>query len=170
MMSSNSNNQRNEQNPAGSRGVSNAAESSKPLSQSRGFQPQMLVALVVLLSVLFMIVFGIHNFSNRVDERQAAYLEQCVTRSAIQCYVIEGRFPSTEEGVAYLVDNYGLQIDRKRYVVYYESIADNILPQIRVIVIPDNQHNDDIDRLLGADNQQPGPKNNLVDDSIELEP
>jgi hypothetical protein len=34
-----------------------------------------------------------------------------------------------------LEDTYGLAIDHKRYRVYYESLAGNIVPQIRVVEI-----------------------------------
>jgi hypothetical protein len=35
----------------------------------------------------------------------------------------------------YIVENYGINIDRRRFVVHYEIIASNILPQITVIAL-----------------------------------
>jgi len=89
------------------------------------------------------------RLSDRVQDTQAQFVADSVRRSAVQCYVIEGRFPDTMEGVKYLEDNYGLFIDYKRYVVYYESMGDNFIPQIRVIPIPQGSPVQDITEFLG---------------------
>ena len=33
----------------------------------------------------------------------------------------------------YLEENYGIQIDRERYYVFYEGFASNVMPDITVI-------------------------------------
>ncbi|MCL2631971.1 MAG: hypothetical protein FWD45_02620 [Coriobacteriia bacterium] len=109
---------------------------------------QLFVSGVVLASVLLLMVLSLNGLSSGVQERQTEFLEQCVKRSAVQCYVIEGRFPSTEEGVSYLREHYGLQIDESRYVIYYESFADNLLPQVRVLVRNPGSSSDQISRSL----------------------
>jgi hypothetical protein len=95
----------------------------------------------VLWTVLFLVLLGFiaswssASFRGNVSENQAQFVADNVRRSAIQCYAIEGRFPSTEAGIKYLEDTYGLAIDHTRYRVYYESMASNIVPQIRVVEI-----------------------------------
>ena len=135
--------------------------------RQRVFRPQVLLGAIVLASILSLVVFGLNGISSRVEERQTEYLEQCVQRSAIQCYVIEGRFPTTEEGVDYLSEHYGLHIDQRRYVVYYESFADNLLPQVRVIVISPDSPTDRINQSLGFESGQLPPGDS---EAIKQEP
>lgn len=98
----------------------------------RGFAPRFLVMIVFLVIIIGVMWLGTAGISGQVQTNQAEFLTDAVRRSAVQCYALEGRFPSD---VAYLEDNYGLVIDRTKYVVYYESMGANILPQIRVVII-----------------------------------
>jgi hypothetical protein len=95
---------------------------------SRALWSLVFVALVSLL-----VVVGSGGLSATVTDRQAQFVADSVRRSAVQCYAVEGSFPSTAAGVAYLRDNYGLSVDEGRYVVYYESLGENLVPQIQVV-------------------------------------
>ena len=57
-------------------------------------------------------------------------LEEAVRRSAVACYAIEGRYPPDLD---YMKTHYGLQIDEDRYVVFYQVIAENLMPDITVL-------------------------------------
>jgi hypothetical protein len=105
------------------------------------------VVFAVLVSVL--VFSGSGGWSSTVTDKQAQFVADSVRRSAIQCYAIEGSFPPTVGGIEYLRDNYGLTIDSKRYVVYYESLGGNLIPQIRVIPIPQTAPIHDIADFLG---------------------
>ena len=105
----------------------------------------LLFAVIVVVGLGFTQV----QMTGRVQDTQAQFVADSVRRSAIECYAIEGRFPNTHEGVQYLEDNYGLSVDHKRYVVYYESMGDNIIPRIQVISIPSTSPIDDIAYFLG---------------------
>jgi len=83
---------------------------------------------IVLFLVAITLVLG--STETKVQDRQTEFLADAVRRAAVQSYALEGRFP---ENIAYLEENYGLIIDHKRFAVYYESMGDNLLPQIRVI-------------------------------------
>jgi len=106
-------------------------------------------ALVFVVAVVGILGLSQARLSDRVLDTQGQFVADNVRRSAIVCYSIEGSFPSTQEGVKYLEDNYGLVIDHKRYIVYYESLGDNIIPQIRVFPIPQSSPLDDIADILG---------------------
>jgi hypothetical protein len=68
----------------------------------------------------------------RVTSQGATDLANAVRRSAVQCYAVEGSFPTS---VSYLEQNYGLIIDHTHYVVYYEPMGANLLPQVRVLTV-----------------------------------
>jgi hypothetical protein len=106
------------------------------------------VALVVAI-VAVVAVWGTGGLSATVTDKQAQFVADSVRRSAIQCYAIEGRFPASVGGLDYLKDNYGLTIDQSRYVVYYESMGDNLIPQIQVAAISQEAPLNDIADFLG---------------------
>jgi hypothetical protein len=53
-----------------------------------------------------------------------------VRRAAVQCYALEGAYAAD---LQYLVDNYGIRPDTKRFVVHYLYQGDNLLPDITVL-------------------------------------
>jgi hypothetical protein len=102
--------------------------------------------LLVFALVLCSVMIGtLRGLSASVDENQAQFVEDSVRRSAVQCYAIEGRFPGTIGGLQYLESTYGLTVDYSRYAIYYESMGDNLMPEIRVIPI---RGNNAVQRLL----------------------
>ena len=103
----------------------------------KSFIRRILTSRVLLIAVFLVIIIGlaelgILGLSREVQADQAQFLSDTVRRSAVQCYAIEGHYP---QSLSYLEENYGLIIDRDRYAVYYESMGDNILPQIRVLIV-----------------------------------
>ncbi|MCL2136072.1 MAG: hypothetical protein FWH40_00885 [Coriobacteriia bacterium] len=123
----------------------------------------LVVGGLVLLTFIFFLVFGLEGMSERIVEKQADWLVQTVQRSAIECFVIEGRFPRTEEGVAYLKANYGLQVDEQRYIVYYESMGDNLLPQVKVLIITPRALLNRIHDSLGVSPTNSRPQDSYID-------
>ena len=57
-------------------------------------------------------------------------LEESLRRSAVACYAAEGVYPPD---LAYLEEHYGVQIDEKRFAVYYDAFASNMMPDITVL-------------------------------------
>jgi hypothetical protein len=92
--------------------------------------------LLFVVVVVAAVMFSVRGVSGQVDKNQAQFVADSVRRSAVQCYAIEGKFPETVGGVQYLENSYGLMIDHKRYVVYYESMGGNLIPTVRVVHVP----------------------------------
>ncbi|MCL2150737.1 MAG: hypothetical protein FWH50_00720 [Coriobacteriia bacterium] len=112
------------------------------------FRPELLVGIVAILSLLFLLIPSVGEFDRRVEDQEIVWLEQNIQRSAVECYAIEGSYPTTAQGVAYLEDNYGLHVDWQRFVVYYESMGGNLLPQIKVMAIPQDAPLEQINEML----------------------
>ena len=72
------------------------------------------------------------NGKERTGSREEETLKKAVTRASVQCYAIEGRYPPSVE---YLEENYGVQINRKKYNVFYDGFASNVMPEINIIPI-----------------------------------
>jgi len=73
---------------------------------------------------------GVVWFSGKADTEGTETLRSAIRRASVQCYAIEGRYPPS---VQYLEDNYGIQIDKERYHVFYNGFASNIMPEITVV-------------------------------------
>ena len=63
------------------------------------------------------------------DDGSAAAIREAVQRSALQCYAVEGAYPSD---LQYLEDNYGLQVNKQDFYVTYDAFASNLPPTVRV--------------------------------------
>ncbi len=87
-----------------------------------------------LIFVLVLLLFGAGTiaFARKANENGAETLRSSIGRASVQCYAIEGRYPPSVE---YLEENYNIQIDRKKYSVFYSGFASNVMPDITVVEI-----------------------------------
>ncbi len=96
------------------------------------FKSGLFYSLLMFALVIYIFVFGTDNVSGTVSGEQLTMLENSVRRSAVQCYSLEGSYP---EDLQYLIDEYGLYYDDKNFVVHYENIGSNLVPQISAFYI-----------------------------------
>ena len=89
----------------------------------------LLIPLVAAMLIWFFIALGRVGSGQSQEGRQQ--LETALRRAAVACYATEGVYPPTLD---YLSEHYGIQIDRTRYSVFYEIFAENLMPQITVLV------------------------------------
>ena len=87
-----------------------------------------IVLVFLLLCVLLFLVLG--RSGKDLEEDGAMAIQDAVRRHALQCYVVEGVYPPD---LAYLEENYGLQVNTRDYYVVYDAFASNVPPTIRVI-------------------------------------
>ena len=86
-----------------------------------------LIAAALAAFALFSVQFG-----NRTGARDQETLKKAIARASVQCYAIEGRYPPSVE---YLEENYGVMINRKKYHVFYDGFASNVMPDITVVPV-----------------------------------
>lgn len=91
-----------------------------------------LISVAAMAAAVAVFAFAMMNFAGRTGSREEETLKKAVTRASVQCYAIEGRYPPNVE---YLEENYGVQINRKKYNVFYDGFASNVMPQINIIPI-----------------------------------
>lgn len=86
----------------------------------------------VLFFVIVMAVFmlGISMLSNSSVRDEKEILTKAINKDVIHCYAVEGFYPPS---LAYIEDHYGLTYDHSKYLVDYESIGNNILPNVMII-------------------------------------
>ena len=89
--------------------------------------------LPFLVAALFLwvVLTGIGNLSGASRAEEQQQLEEALRRAAVSCYASEGYYPPDLE---YITDRYGVRIDTERFRVFYDVFAENIMPQIDVVV------------------------------------
>lgn len=86
------------------------------------------VLFFVLVMALFMSGISLLSKSSVRDEKDI--LTKAINKDIIHCYAVEGFYPPS---MAYIEEHYGLTYDHKKYLVDYESIGNNILPNVMII-------------------------------------
>ena len=89
------------------------------------------VAVASTFLLLVVVIFSIARFSGRTTDLSAVSVERAIRSSILQCYALEGAYPPD---LAYLEKNYGLILDRTRYVFMYEVPGANLFPIVEVQV------------------------------------
>lgn len=91
----------------------------------------LIVVAVALVAVLVASIPLQRTVSSDMTSQATASIRQSVLDAAVQCYAIEGAYPSD---VSYLERYYGLQVDSSRYIVSYQTIGSNVAPDVQVLV------------------------------------
>lgn len=102
------------------------------IPKRRSSLPGYLFSFLLLIIVLYLFLYSLGAMQNRTKEDQLNALTNAIRRASVQCYSIEGRYPPSVE---YLEENYAVVIDRKRYNVFYDGWAANIMPDITVLPV-----------------------------------
>ena len=97
--------------------------------KSKGKLKSILV-IVCILAVSIIYYESVKFISKSGETEDFQRLETAIKRASVACYACEGKYP---DDLSYLIDHYGLQIDEEKYTVYYECIADNLIPDITVL-------------------------------------
>ena len=95
------------------------------------FLKNLLMPLAALAVVIFFAA-ALEGLDRGQAEKGLDQLETALRRVCVSCYATEGVYPPTLE---YLQEHYGVQIDRRRYKVYYEVFAENLMPNITVLAV-----------------------------------
>lgn len=90
-----------------------------------------LVGLLVFTAVVLYFFTVLRNMDVGQTREGRRQLELSLRRAAVACYAERGAYPPTLEE---LTQYSGVQIDPARYRVFYEVFADNLMPNITVLV------------------------------------
>ena len=90
-----------------------------------------LLVAVILFTLLLWFFPALNHLRDGQHEEGRVQLEVALRRATVACYATEGIYPPTLE---YLEQHYGIQIDKSHYSVFYEIFADNLMPEITVLV------------------------------------
>src|SRR5215510_12668816 len=91
--------------------------------------PALVISIVTFGIIAVFVLVMLNNAMKTSGDEALKTARNSVIRAAVSCYAYEGRYPDSLE---YLEENYSLIIDKKRYIVHYEKIADNLMPSVIV--------------------------------------
>ncbi len=86
--------------------------------------------VLILAIALGLFLWGVTALSAQAQAESLRTTKEGIRRAAVQCYAIEGRYPTTFD---YLEAHYGIAPDPDKYVVYYTYLAPNLMPDITVL-------------------------------------
>lgn len=101
-----------------------AIDSKKRIIESSGF------SVLFFIAVMAVFLLGISMLSNSSVRDEKEILTKAINKDVIHCYAVEGFYPPS---VGYIEDHYGLTYDHDKYLIDYESIGNNIMPNIMII-------------------------------------
>ena len=88
------------------------------------------LSIALFLSVTALVVYGANAALTSSNNQEASALKSALNRDIIHCYASEGVYP---ESLAYIEENYGLTYDHEKFVIDYQPVAKNIMPEVTVI-------------------------------------
>ena len=98
----------------------------RPRGQNRG----LIVALTVFLLLVALFLVALFSTAQRSDARETEVVTSALQRAIVTCYAVEGKYPPN---LSYIYDNYGVRVDESRYVVFYDVVAANVMPNVQVV-------------------------------------
>ena len=85
---------------------------------------------LLLACIIIYFSNAVSNLQQDHSAQDKAQLQDALTRAAVTCYAAEGVYPPDLD---YLTEHYGIQINDDLYIVKYEVIASNLMPDITVL-------------------------------------
>ncbi|MCL2638848.1 MAG: hypothetical protein FWD48_10830 [Oscillospiraceae bacterium] len=91
--------------------------------------PALIITLVLFAAIAVFVLAVLSRAAASSEEEALRAVEENIIRAVVSCYAYEGIYP---DGVEYLEEHYKLVINRSKYLVFYDKIGDNLMPNIRV--------------------------------------
>ncbi len=98
----------------------------------RGQNRGLLFAVIVFVLLAAFFLAALSSSARRNDTREQELIAGALQRAVVTCYAVEGKYPPNLE---YIYQNYGVRVDESRYAVFYDVIAANVMPGVRVMRI-----------------------------------
>lgn len=100
----------------------------KKIQKNKAGRLTLLSAALFILLIIWLVISA-DNAGEAAQKNRADSVYRSVMNSASLCYSIEGEYPPSLE---YLEENYGVKVDRDKYVIHYEYFGANVRPTVTV--------------------------------------
>ena len=86
-------------------------------------------SILIFIALIICFVLLINGITAKNNGRELQVVRDAVKNAALTCYAVEGMYP---DDLTYLREHYNLSYNEERYHVFYEPIASNLMPSIKV--------------------------------------
>jgi hypothetical protein len=86
------------------------------------------IYVAIIGAIFFYLIFAMMRFGDGNADRQEESVRRIIDKALIQCYALEGSYPTELEAV----EQYGVILDNKNFVFYYEWYGRNVKPILYV--------------------------------------
>ena len=87
-------------------------------------------AILIFVALILAFVLLVNNITGKGNGRELEIVRDAVNNAALTCYAVEGMYP---DDLTYLREHYNLSYNEERYIVYYNPLASNLMPSIKVV-------------------------------------
>jgi hypothetical protein len=91
----------------------------------KSFTPLLIIAALI---ALFILIAG--RISIKSEDEGLYITSESLRRAVVNCYVLEGVYP---QSLDYLKAHYGVRPNEDKYLINYDYIASNLMPDITVL-------------------------------------
>ena len=88
-----------------------------------------IAAILIFVALIIIFVVTINGITTKNSTRELQIVRDAVKNAALTCYAVEGMYPDDLE---YLREHYHLSYNEEKYHVFYEPLASNLMPSIKV--------------------------------------
>ena len=88
------------------------------------------IRIIALVAILLVFLGAVSRLEENRKQEARTQLETLLRRTAVSCYASEGFYPPD---LAYMRQHYGLEFNEEDYIVHYQWIASNWMPDITVL-------------------------------------
>ncbi len=100
------------------------------METKRKFPWGQVLAACTVLALLLWFFAALGSLESAQQSLGRTRLEDALRQASVACYAQEGFYPPNLD---YLCQHYGIQVDAARYTVFYEVVAENLMPSITVL-------------------------------------
>ena len=88
-----------------------------------------IASIFIFIVLILVFVFFINSITSKNSGRELQIVRDAVKNAALTCYAVEGMYPDNLE---YLREHYNLSYNEEKYHVFYDPLASNLMPSIKV--------------------------------------
>ncbi len=96
-----------------------------------GYKRASIISLIFITIFSLLMIFSVSSVQKNYQVNQTIRIESALKMAIVQCYALEGSYPPS---VDYLSKNYGIILNKDKYIYHYEVYVSNMMPVISVIL------------------------------------
>ncbi|MDE6208505.1 MAG: hypothetical protein K2M73_02390 [Lachnospiraceae bacterium] len=99
--------------------------------KKKSIENSLLLTVIVFVAVIIFFAIAFSNVTREVDSNEVKTLITALDNAVVTNYAINGVYP---ESLSEIEEKYGVIIDYDRFIVQYDIISTNIMPNISVFI------------------------------------